>query len=229
MVNIDLHKTTLIKILKEIYSDPNLRTSLGFKGGTAALLFYDLPRFSVDIDFDLLDSDKKEVIFERLKKILPQFGILKQAVDKKFTLFFLLSYQDGERVLKVEISKRAESSKFETKNYLGIPMLVMVKEDLIASKLSALLTRNRFAARDLFDLWFFLKNNWSINEQVVKEKTGLTLKVALNKAEKRVSEVKKTNLLSGLGDLLDHKQKAFVKEKLQDELVFLLKLTINAI
>lgn len=47
MLNQTKHRVTLIDILKSIYGDPDLRTILGFKGGTAAMLFYDLPRLSV--------------------------------------------------------------------------------------------------------------------------------------------------------------------------------------
>ena len=125
MVNIDLHKSIFINILREIYADPNLRSILGFKGGTAAMLFYQLPRFSVDLDFDLLDPEKKEAVFEKLKEILPNFGTLTQSVDKQSTLFFILNYQKGERNLKVEVSKRPSKAEFVIKNYLGISMLIM--------------------------------------------------------------------------------------------------------
>ncbi len=224
MVNIDLHRNIFVNILREIYSDASLRKSLGFKGGTAAMLFYNLPRFSVDLDFDLLDEEKKEVVFQRLKEILPGFGSLTQATDKKNTLFFLLSYKRGERNLKIEVSKRPVKSDFVLKNYLGISMLVMRKEDMAAAKLSALLTRKKLATRDLFDLWFFLDNNWEINEKVFEEKSGLSLSQGLKKAEDKIKKIKKTELLAGLGDLLDNKQKFWVKEKLQDELLFKLKL-----
>lgn len=70
----------------------------------------------------------------------------------------------------------------------------------------------------------FLKENWSIDEKFLKEKTGLSLQEALEEAQKRIKNIKKTELLAGLGDLLDNKQKAFVKEKLVDELIFQLKL-----
>lgn len=228
MVNINLHRISLVNILREIYSDTLLRTNLGFKGGTAAMLFYGLPRFSVDLDFDLLDPDKKEAVFERLKEILPQFGDLIQAREKHYTLFFLLSYQKGERGLKIDISKRPLRYEYSPKNYLGISMLVMKEEDMIASKLSALLTRKRFATRDMFDLWFFLKENWQIDERVLKENTNMSLSEALKKAQDKVMGVKKTELLAGLGELFeDNKQKAFVKEKLQEELMFLLKLYLS--
>src|SRR3989338_6326925 len=143
MVNIDFHKSVFISILREIYSDPLLRSILGFKGETATMLFYELPRFSVDLDFDLLEPAKKEAVFERLKKTLLQFGTLSEASEKQYTLFFLLNYRKGGRNLKIEISKRPSTSEYVLKNYLGISMLVMKKEDMAAGKVAALLTRKR--------------------------------------------------------------------------------------
>ena len=52
-LNISTHKTVLFQILKDIYSDSLVAPFLGFKGGTAAVMFYGLDRFSVDLDFDL--------------------------------------------------------------------------------------------------------------------------------------------------------------------------------
>lgn len=222
------HKIVLIKILKAIYADPILRTILGFKGGTAGFLFYELPRLSVDLDFDLLDEKKKEVVLKKLKAVLPQFGTLIEVREKRYTLFCLISYQKGERKIKIEISKRPAKSSFELRNYLGIPVFLMKKEDMMAGKLSALLTRRKFAARDLFDLWFYLKNNWEINEKVLKEKTGFSLEEALKKTLQKVKSVKKNQLLQGLGELLDEKQKIWVKEKLKEELLFYLKLYLES-
>lgn len=224
MVNIDLHKSFFINILRDIYSDPELRTSLGFKGGTAAMLFYNLPRFSVDLDFDLLNVENKERIFEKLKKILPNYGSLDEATDKRYTLFFLITYSKGERHLKIEISKRPNKATFVIKNYLGISMLVMNEADMSACKIAALLTRKRFATRDVFDTWYFLKNSWPINEALLTEKTDLTLLEALEKTKTRVKKIKKTELLAGLGDLLDQSQKDWVRAKLIEELVFYLGL-----
>ena len=229
MLNKDIHKNFLINTLNSIYKDTQIRTFLGFKGGTAALLFYDLPRFSVDLDFDLLDPSKKELVFQRLKKILSKVGKIDQAHEKQNTLFFLINYQSQERNIKVEISKRAIKSEYEVKNYLGIPMLVMKKDDMAASKLAALVERKKFAARDMFDLWFFLVNNWPIDEELLQEITGFSLYNMLNKAQERIKDIKKTELLAGLGDLLDNKQKAFVKEKLQAELLLQLRLYLSNI
>ena len=223
MLDKNRHKIILVKILKEIYSDPTLRNILGFKGGTAAYLFYGLPRFSVDLDFDLLEGKKKDFVFAKLKEILPKVETLIESAKKRYTLFYLMSYQKGERKIKIEISQRLGKNSFVVRSYLGIPILLMEKKNMTAGKLAALLTRKKFAARDLFDLWFFLKNNWEIDEEVVKEKTGLNLKTALGKAIEKIKKIKKNQLLQGLGELLDEKQKPWVKENLQKETLFYLK------
>lgn len=224
MLSYDIHRDGMVSILRAIYSDVLLRTSLGFKGGTAAMLFCDLPRFSVDLDFDLLYPERKEEVFQRLTEILPQFGTVVEARDKHYTLFFLLSYKKGERGLKVEISKKIIRSAYELQNFLGISMLVMKKEDMVAGKLAALLTRKRFATRDMYDLWFFLKEKWHINEEFLESKSGFSLDQALKKAQVIVSKVRPAELLAGLGELLDNKQKAWAREHLQDDLIFYLKL-----
>lgn len=224
MVNIDLHRSLFIRILRDIYSDPDLRTSLVFKGGTAAMLFYDLPRFSVDLDFDLLDLSKKDRVYEKLNQLLPKHATVREAADRQISLFFLLSYLIGKRNLKIDISKRVYPAKFVIKNYLGISMLVMDTADMAAGKLSALLTRKHLATRDVFDTWFFLKNNWPINENYFAEKTGMSLVDGLEKAKNQVQGIKKTELLAGIGDLLDNKQKDWVRNNLVNELIFYLDL-----
>lgn len=221
------HKVILIEILKSIYGDPDLRTILGFKGGTAAMLFYDLPRLSVDLDFDLLNADKKELVFERMKTILGRHGVLREAKEKRFTLFFLISYEKGEHTIKIDISKRKGAGGFEPKGYLGITLLVMRKEDMAAGKLSALLTRKKFAMRDVFDIWYFFKNKWQINEMVLTEKTGLALKEALKQAVRKINSINKSQMLQGLGELLDIKQKVWIREKLTEETIFYLRLYLE--
>lgn len=228
MIQTETHKALLITVLRAIYTDPILRNALGFKGGTAAMLFFELPRFSVDLDFDLLDLDKQEV-FTKLQSLLPRFASITDMTVKRNTIFFLLSYQKGERNMKVEVSLRPTKAIFTPKNYLGISMLVMDKEDMIASKLSAVVTRKKFASRDLFDLWFFLSNRWKIREEIVTEKTGKSLIQTLNEARKKISLTKDIEMLSGLGELLDSKQKSWVKEKLKGELLFQIDLYLSLI
>ena len=155
------HKNIMLKILKEIYSDIDIGSILGFKGDTAAMLFYDLDRFSVDLDFDILDPKMEDIVFERIGLILKKFGNVKEARIKHNTIFFLISYEDSFPNLKIEINKRYFNYiKYEQKTYMGVSMLVISGEDIFANKLVALIDRKKIANRDIFDIWFFLDKNW---------------------------------------------------------------------
>lgn len=223
MLDIQRHKFILVKILKDIYRDKEIAPFMGFKGGTACNLLYNLPRFSVDLDFNLLNNEKKDLVFTNLKEILVRFGDLKEARSKRYTLFFLLSYEEEATNIKVEISKREFPDNYELKNYLGIPMLVMVKKDIFAHKLVAFLDRGSIANRDLFDLWYFFNNNWSINKEIVELRTKEKLKDYLFKCINEIEKVKETYILQGLGEVLDEEKKKWVKENLKNELIFLMR------
>ena len=88
-LNTTKHKSILVKILKDIYTDPSIGTFLGFKGGTAAYLFYDLSRASLDLDFDLLDDSKKDFVFNKVNEIVSNYGTIKNSRMKRFSLFLL--------------------------------------------------------------------------------------------------------------------------------------------
>jgi predicted nucleotidyltransferase component of viral defense system len=218
----NIHKAVLLQILKEVYTDTSLGPVLGLKGGTAAYLVYDLGRFSVDLD--LLDERKEDYVFGKIETILKGFGTIRERYKKHHTLFFLLSYSEEAHNIKVEISRRKFDSQYEIKNYLGISMLVMVKEDMFAHKLVALLERGKTANRDIFDVWFFLKNNWPINTQIVEKRTGLPFKVYLKKCIDFLEGYSDRYILAGIGELLDEKQKAWVKSNLKKDVLFLLKI-----
>ncbi len=81
-LDISVHKSILLQILKDIYSDADISPYLGFKGGTAAYIFHDLERFSVDLDFDLLDEAKEEQVFSKIEKIVKNYGQIKEARKK---------------------------------------------------------------------------------------------------------------------------------------------------
>ena len=223
MLDIEKHKFVLVNIAKDIYSDTSLGPILGLKGGTAAYLFYDLPRFSVDLDFDLLDAKKEKFVLNKIKEILRNYGKVKDVRKKKFTLFFLLSYAEETQNIKVEISKRKFPNHYQIKNYLGIPMLIIEKGDMFSHKLVAFLERKNIASRDLFDLCYFMKNNWTVNKKLVELRTGITFREYLKKSIKALEKFNEAGILQGTGELLDSKQKVWVKNNLKKELLFLLK------
>ena len=89
------HKSILLQILKDVYTDTTISPYLGFKGGTAALLFYGLNRNSVDLDFDLLDDAKEKEVFEKINKIVAQYGTIEDSHIKRFNLLNIISYAPG--------------------------------------------------------------------------------------------------------------------------------------
>ncbi|HLB56698.1 MAG TPA: nucleotidyl transferase AbiEii/AbiGii toxin family protein [Coxiellaceae bacterium] len=224
MLNTSIHRNLLLQILKDIYSDITIGPKLGFKGGTAAYLCYGLGRFSVDLDFDLLDENAAAEIFEKIKKIIKNYGTIKESYDKRYTLFFLLSYQHELHNIKIEISKRQFGSCYHMENYLGVPLLVMNKEDVFANKLVALIEREGKTNRDIYDVWFFLKNHWSINKTIVEQRTKIFYKDAILKCISIIEKKSDRGILSGIGELLDEKQKQWAKQHLKQETIFLLRI-----
>lgn len=74
MFEINRHKFFMLQILRDIYKHPLLSSVLGFKGGTACMFFYGLPRFSTDLDFNLLDISKEKDVYVEIRKILLEYG-----------------------------------------------------------------------------------------------------------------------------------------------------------
>ncbi len=222
-----VHKNILIKILKDIYTDNFLGALLGFKGGTAAHLFYNLNRFSVDLDFDLLDATKEKEVFSKIESIIKKYGKIKEKSNKKYTLFFLLSYSEGSKNIKIEINKRNFDSQYEVKGYLGISMLVMRKEDMFAHKLVAMTERKKTASRDIFDVNFFLNEEWGVNKETVEKRTSMEFNDYLKKCIEFIESIPDNRLLSGLGDLIDERKKMTIKKNLKKETMFLLRLMLE--
>lgn len=138
------HENILVSILQDIFTDPMIAPFLAFKGGTAAMLFYGLPRFSVDLDFDLLDLEKEQVVFDKVKELLEGYGTIKNAYQKRYNLFFLLAYEGkalGAYNVKVEINRRSFGARYHILSYLGLAMRVMEQDDMAAHKLIAMYDR----------------------------------------------------------------------------------------
>jgi len=103
----------------------------------------------------------------------------------------------------------------------------MVKEDMFAHKLVAASERLGKTNRDLFDVWFFLKNDWSINKAIVEERTKMKFSDFLNKLIQSMEKLAERGILAGMGELLDEKTKNWVKLHLKEDLLFLLKLKLE--
>ena len=218
------HKQILLRILKDIYADNNLSKYLGFKGGTMAYLFYDLPRFSVDLDFDLLDITKELFVQEKINNILKKYGSIKQEDSKRYSIFFMMSYDIGGHNIKVDINKRDFASGYEVKNYLGIDILCMREKYMTAHKMVAMYERMGEASRDIFDVHYFLSKHLEIDKDTIKNRTGLEFDIFIDSIIKELDKLKSNSLLSGMGELIDEKQKFWVKNKMIEEVKLFLNI-----
>jgi predicted nucleotidyltransferase component of viral defense system len=226
-MDISRHKTILFQLLKDIYSDTSISPFLGFKGGTAAVMFYNLDRFSVDLDFDLLDEKKKDEVFYKVLEIAKKHGVIKESYIKRYNLFILLSYEDKARNIKIEINRRSFGSRYEMKTYLGVSILTMALEDMFAHKLVAMYERMNKTSRDIYDVWFFLSNRFPINENIIKSRTGMDFNDFLKVCISKLEEFDNKKIMEGRGELLTDGQKNWVKRKLLSETISLLTLRLD--
>ena len=223
------------KILRDIYSDISISSLLGLKGGTATYFFYGLPRFSVDLDFDILseDEDDKKIVYNKILEIIKKYGIIKDSYIKKYTIFALLSYSDMDSNIKIEINTKNQikniKSKYELKKYLGISMMVAKKEYLFAEKISALTMRTKTAMRDIYDINYFAKNNWDIDEEAVKSISNRDKKEQLSLCLEVIEKIKDNEIMTGLGELVKEEEKEWIRKDLRDETIFMIKNYISVI
>src|SRR3989344_729194 len=223
MTDFAVHGNILLMILKDIYSDTTLAPFLGFKGGTAAMLFYGFDRNSVDLDFDLLDESKEEFVFEKIQKIAVNYGRAIDSKRKRLNLVVVVAYDQKSQNIKIEINRRSFGSKYELKTLLGISMLVIVPEDMFAHKLMAMHERMGKTNRDIYDVWFFLKHHWPINKEIVEKRSGMGFGEVLQKCAEQLEGLGDRRILSGLGEFFNEAQKDWIRAKLRTETIFLLR------
>jgi hypothetical protein len=177
------------------------------------------------LDFDILgkyDENIIEKIILSIKPILETFWEITDFARKENTILFELRYKDNERRLKVEISTRWESWSFLKKNFLWENIYIMSEEDLFSNKLLALLNRKAITNRDIFDIWFFLSKWVGINEKIILDFVGKEAKVYLIEVKNFIQNYDFNKILYWLWEMIDSKQKNFVKTKMKDEILWFL-------
>lgn len=207
------HKFYMAQILSLIFKDKDLCNLLAFKGGTSLMFFHNLNRFSTDLDFNLLDPDKLDLAYDKVRAILTRFGTIDAEAKKLYGPVLVLNYGKGERMLKVEISVRQYPNHYEMRSLAGTDIRVMVMSDMFAHKLCAM--GERLSPRDIYDVWFFLQNHTEINEEIVRIRTAKSVSEYTAWCAEHVKEASPKLLMQGLGEVLnDAKSKTFVKNKL---------------
>lgn len=207
------HKLYMAQILTLIFKDKDLCNVMAFKGGTSLMFFHNLNRFSTDLDFNLLDPEKLDMVYNKVRAILTRFGKIDDEEKKLFGPVLVLDYGKGERMLKVEISIRQYPNHYEKLPLAGTDVRVMTMPDMFAHKLCAM--GERLSPRDIYDVWFFLQNHTEINEDIVRLRTDKSVSEYAALCAEYVREASPKLLMQGLGEVLnDTKSKTFVKNRL---------------
>lgn len=206
----------MAQILSLIFKDKELCNVIAFKGGTSLMFFHNLNRFSTDLDFNLLNPDKLDIVYDKVRSILTRFATIDDEAKKLYGPVLVLNYGKGERMLKVEISIRQYPNHYEMRSLAGTDIRVMTMPDMFAHKLCAM--GERLSPRDIFDVYFFLQKHTEINEEIVRLRTGKSVSEYAAWCAEHIHEASTKLLMQGLGEVLnDTKSKVFVKNKLIGE------------
>jgi len=189
-----------------------------FKGGTALYKIYNLPRFSEDLDFSLIEhisSDDAEKIIKEIAENSSNFKIRSIKTTKgslliKINCNGILTKQN---TLRIDINFKNEIIKgFNVRNYISdyidinpFSIRILKPEEMISEKIHSILNREK--ARDLYDL-FFLIRIAEFDKALVEEK----LKIFGMKYDKKVLEKKIINLKT----IWEKELKTFILGELPD-------------
>lgn len=182
----------LVCLLNEIYLHFDNR--LIFKGGTALKYFYNLNRFSEDLDFSYTDTNDVSLIISKIKKVFDNFNKQYPIIEienrtrkekgKVVGINYILRIRgplnnklNHLQNINIDISVRNDvikkpELKYFSPIYSDIPVFsvpLMEIHEIMAEKVSAISERTKM--RDIYDLYFliFIKNI-SYNEKLTVEK-----------------------------------------------------------
>ena len=172
-----IHEKYLKKILFSIYQS-EFRDIIWFKWWTLAYLYYWLPRFSTDIDIDLLDNTKEQEVISFLEWILEDLWRHEKILGK-WLHRWRFSYNQEWWIIKIELNKRENHyTKYEWIDIDWVNILSQDKISMASNKLQALWTRRY--NRDLYDIHYFLSNWFKFDEKIILDRTWLSLNEWIN-------------------------------------------------
>ncbi|MDO8554677.1 MAG: nucleotidyl transferase AbiEii/AbiGii toxin family protein [Candidatus Micrarchaeota archaeon] len=178
-----------------------------FKGGTCLQKAFNLPRYSEDLDFTL--NDAGELDLEALAAFLSAAGFSgigfkkeENEVSKSVKMRFRGPLYSGklmsEGTISLDFSKREKTLITPNPTMINSPypdilpyqVKVMDKKEIVAEKIRAVMTRR--SARDLFDLYFLLRQKIELDKIMIQKKLDYYgVKFEYNKFEDKIKELGK--------------------------------------
>lgn len=210
----------LQELILQILDRKGYFKNLAFVGGTALRVLYDLPRFSEDLDFSLVNKRGFNflTLLKTIQKELELNGYSVEEARGKLLLTLGLSSHKSEKLfIKLEIDSNPPAG-YETevslvnKNFL-FKVQCYKADSLFASKLHALLFRKYAKGRDYYDLLWFLTRGVPINFKLLSSAASQTEKKTSSLDAKKTKELllAKLNKIDFSGTLSD--VEAFLEKK----------------
>jgi len=215
--NINRMRELLQIVLLKILNASPAGSAVAFTGGTALRLLHDMPRFSEDLDFSLIESEKynfKQLV-SFVNKSLTRLSLLaelkeksKSTVDHLYIRFSGLLYDAGlsphhdeKLMIRFELDTnppvgwRTEISLLS--DIFTFPILHFDLASSFATKLHACLFRRYAKGRDYYDLMWYLGKKMRPNLLVLQNAIAQTekKKIVLN------NDLLKQTLLAKLSKL----------------------------
>lgn len=220
-----LHEDNIRKILRWLFTS-EISDFLWFKWWTLTYLCYWLDRFSTDIDIDILDIKKEQEIIETVRKLLYSLWDIKNETLWKTIHRWIFRYDERGMNIKVELNKRIrKANTYDFKEIDWIKIRCMKKDSIFGNKLVALYERMK--NRDLYDVNFFLKNKFPLNEKLIEERTWKNKEEFIKELISILPDHYNQNtILAEIGEVLTDEQKIWMKNKALNETIELLKTMI---
>ena len=217
-LNAKMHRIIMLSIIQDIFKS-KIGKYFWFKWWTACYFLYWLDRFSTDLDFDLLDENQH--IDEQLIDIVSKYWKIKKWNKIE------ISYWEKDVNIKIDVNRHIwKENRYEVLNLYWTPLSVQTKDTIFANKLVAYY--ERWTNRDIYDIYFFLKNGFDINEWVVFERTGMSVNKLLEETKNKLLKLPKNyKILDWLWEVLSLEQQNYTKNFLVRDLIWFIDMTVH--
>ena len=234
-----LHLGWMYRLLTAIADDAVLPLMLRFKGGTCAAMRGFIERFSVDLDFDLLEDAEMNIIRRHLEKVFQKVELQIADQSQKVPQYYLKypSKPDQRNTLRLDVTNLSpRSNQYEPVRFPEIDRIFHCQTlaTMIANKLVALGERfqrkGAIAARDVFDLHTFFSHGYRYEPSIVQERTGKSLSVVLMETIALVeTHLNNTIIDQDLNTLLPVKNFHHIRKILKQEILTFLRIELERV
>jgi len=176
-----------------------------FCGGTMLRLCHELNRYSIDLDFWLVKTEKSFIIYNKVREYLEGHYRLKHKRHTRSSIVFEFALKGYPRNLKIEVRKTGDRVEAEEKIAFSKHSSIQVflkgatLPEMMKAKVDTFLERVQI--RDVFDIEFLLRKGISLNAS----------KKQLMEIQKLIKKFKPRDYTITLGSLLDFKERQYYK------------------